>query len=376
MHRPARRHLARFADFAIPWAIGLFLVLVVLDERGSTHQATRRRPRPACCSSIVQAVALRWRRERARAGRRGRPAGRRPRLPAALPARSSCRSPACSSSGRWRRVRPPRGLARSAWPALLVLVGDELLHHHRRRTPSSRWALAVGAWALGEAARNRRVGDRGGGRGAPSADEQARIARELHDVIAHSVSMIVVQAARRRRRLRRAPRPGPRRAALDRAGRARRAARAAPAARRRCGPARRGDPTEPQPGLDRLDELAEPAARRRPRGGGPPRGRPARAAGRRRPVGLPDRPGGAHQHAAPRPRHARRGDAPLRAPTRSRSTCATTAGRRRRATATRRPRPGRHARARRAARRHARGRARCPTAATASTPACRWSAAP
>ena len=55
-------------------------------------------------------------------------------------------------------------------------------------------ALAVGAWALGEAARNRRVAISGESRRAV-ADEQARIARELHDVIAHSVSMMVVQAA-------------------------------------------------------------------------------------------------------------------------------------------------------------------------------------
>jgi Histidine kinase len=55
-------------------------------------------------------------------------------------------------------------------------------------------ALAVGSWALGEAARNRRVAISEEARRAVS-EEQARIARELHDVIAHSVSVIVVQAA-------------------------------------------------------------------------------------------------------------------------------------------------------------------------------------
>jgi signal transduction histidine kinase len=86
------------------------------------------------------------------------------------------------------------------------------------------------------------------------AEEQARIARELHDVVAHSVSVMVVQAA----------------AADDvfdtRPDRAREALRAIEAAgrdalvelRRLLGSVR-GDRAEyaPQPGLDRLDELVE-----------------------------------------------------------------------------------------------------------------------
>jgi signal transduction histidine kinase len=86
------------------------------------------------------------------------------------------------------------------------------------------------------------------------AEEQARIARELHDVVAHNVSVMVVQAA----------------AANDvfetRPERAREAIRAIEATgrgalvelRRLLGSVRGGDAEyAPQPGLDRIDELVD-----------------------------------------------------------------------------------------------------------------------
>ena len=55
-------------------------------------------------------------------------------------------------------------------------------------------AIAVVAWALGEASRNRRQAIAESARRAVS-EEQGRIARELHDVLAHNITVIVVQAA-------------------------------------------------------------------------------------------------------------------------------------------------------------------------------------
>lgn len=54
-------------------------------------------------------------------------------------------------------------------------------------------ALLVAAWAVGEAVRTRREGQREQVRVALT-EERLRIARELHDVVAHSMSLIAVQA--------------------------------------------------------------------------------------------------------------------------------------------------------------------------------------
>jgi signal transduction histidine kinase len=83
------------------------------------------------------------------------------------------------------------------------------------------------------------------------AEEQARIARELHDVIAHTLSVIVVQAAAARDVLASQPeRAGEALAAVEAA------ARGALGELRRLLSTVRGDATfAPQPGLEQLDEL-------------------------------------------------------------------------------------------------------------------------
>jgi signal transduction histidine kinase len=92
------------------------------------------------------------------------------------------------------------------------------------------------------------------------ADERARIARELHDIVGHSVSVMTVQAAAVRRLLR--PEQERERDALlavEHTGR-----EALAEMRRMVGVLRRSEEAEtlaPQPGLDQLEALVEKARR-------------------------------------------------------------------------------------------------------------------
>jgi signal transduction histidine kinase len=245
-----RKHLQRLADIAIPWGVGVFLVLVVVDE-----QATPTAWLPLLLGLVlaaVQGMALRWRRSRPELVMVAALAGG---LGIQLVAPEIVLPIAgYFAIGSLAAARPPR-------VSLLGLAGLEALAATNFATTTVEdtvfaMALAVVAWALGEAARSRRATSREEARRAV-AEEQARIARELHDVIAHSVSVIIVQAGAADAVFE--ERPDQARAALrsiERSGRdALRELRLLLSAVR---PDTAADATHPQPGLDRLDELAEP----------------------------------------------------------------------------------------------------------------------
>jgi signal transduction histidine kinase len=242
-----RWNLAPVADVLVPWGTGVLLALIAIDARATPTDW------PwlivGLALAAIQGAALRWRRrypERVTAVTLAAAAAFVPIAPdTVIPFAPLFAVHSLAAT------RPPR-------VSLLGLAGLEAvcaLNFLTTNVGDSTFtmALAVGSWALGEAARNRRVAISEEARRAVS-EEQARIARELHDVIAHSVSVIVVQAAAADDVF--DERPDQARAALrsiehtgrDALGELRRLLSAVQAA----------DPSGPQPGLDRLDELAAP----------------------------------------------------------------------------------------------------------------------
>ena len=165
---------------------------------------------------------------------------------------------------RERRVALPAGVA------TIALLAAPLAHRHEHGWIDVAIQLGVLTvpWFFGESLRTRRAylaeleakaerleRDREENVRRAAAAEQARIARELHDVIAHSVSVMVVQAAAANdvfeaqpARAREAVR------SIEATGRA-----ALTELRRLLGIVRTPDdePYEPQPGLDRLGDLLE-----------------------------------------------------------------------------------------------------------------------
>ncbi|OKI33236.1 two-component sensor histidine kinase [Saccharothrix sp. CB00851] len=136
-------------------------------------------------------------------------------------------------------------------PALVLLLGVISLNFRTTTAEDTQFVMAVAVvvCAVGEAVRNRRVALAQAAQRAVG-EEQARIARELHDVIAHGVSVIVVQAAaaddvfdQRPDRAREALR------SIDATGRA-----TLEELRKLLGAVR----PEERPGLDRLADLVEP----------------------------------------------------------------------------------------------------------------------
>jgi signal transduction histidine kinase len=250
VRRPVKSRLRRLGGAWIPLGVAVFLVLVAGDEEPSRPGLGLEEL--AMVLGVVQGAALHWRRKR-------------PELVMAVVLVSGfgyqlivpeivLPIAGFFAVGSLAANRPPRvsliGLA-----ALLGLAATNFFTAIVEDAVFAL-ALAVGAWALGEAARNRSKAIEEESRRA-AGDEQARIARELHDVIAHSVSVIVVQASAADDVF--DTRPDQARAALrsiEQAGRD--ALRELRTLLGGGGSTGGTDPTKPQPGLARLDELAEP----------------------------------------------------------------------------------------------------------------------
>ena len=103
---------------------------------------------------------------------------------------------------------PRRQAVRAGVTAIAVAVGGYLLAGNNAGSGISGMLAFVAAWFIGDSVRSRRAyiaaveeraeraeSEREAQALRAVAEEQARIARELHDVVAHSVSVIAVQAA-------------------------------------------------------------------------------------------------------------------------------------------------------------------------------------
>ncbi|GAA1283196.1 histidine kinase [Saccharothrix xinjiangensis] len=173
-------------DVVVPVVVALFGAVLVLG----TSQQVAAVAVPAALAALVSGAALWW--------RRSRPV---PVTAVALVCGLAVQLvapmtvfpfPALFAVGSLAAARPPR----LSLPALVLLLGLISLNFRTTTAEDTQFVLAVAVvvWALGEAVRNRRVAVAQAAERAV-AEEQARIARELHDVIAHGVSVIVVQAA-------------------------------------------------------------------------------------------------------------------------------------------------------------------------------------
>jgi signal transduction histidine kinase len=247
---PSRRQLTALADRVIPSGVALFLALSAIDE-----YATPTWWLPLVVSvglGMALGAALWWRR-------------RRPELVTGFVLAAGLAYhllvpevvlPVAGffAVGSLAAARPPR-VSLLGLGGLLALAGANFFTSTAGDALFTM-GLAVGAWALGEVVRSRHAAVQEGSRRAVT-EERARLARELHDVIAHSVSVIVVQAAAADHVFE--ERPDQARTALrsiEAAGRdAQRELRRLLAAVRTDATA---DVAHPQPGLGRLDELTAP----------------------------------------------------------------------------------------------------------------------
>jgi signal transduction histidine kinase len=152
--------------------------------------------------------------------------------------------------------------ASAALPVAGMLLGAHISEQQTAVDYAILAFISLGAWTGGLLVRRRAdqveraLRDSGEMARTAVAEERARIARELHDVVAHSVSIIAVQAGAAERQLRRDPDR-----AEEHVGVIRRTAHETMTEMRRLLDVLRTEDASyaPQPGLSRLEELLEEA---------------------------------------------------------------------------------------------------------------------
>ena len=147
--------------------------------------------------------------------------------------------------------RPGRRSVRGARPAVRRPRPDVAA---RRRRPD---AAARGGRLAAEADERALRETRGRASRAAAAEERRRCARELHDVVAHGVSVMVIQAGAARQVVRTVAGPGRGGAARGRGDRPRGDGRAAAVPRRPRATTARRPGLAPQPGIDQLGALVD-----------------------------------------------------------------------------------------------------------------------
>ena len=206
---------------------------------------------------------------------------------------------------------------------LLPFIGASATHDFEVSDLAAALVFFVGPWTVGVATRERTERaeeavaradrlerDRELEAARVAQEERTRIARELHDIVSHSISVVTIQTQAVRRRLG----PDHAREAEDLAAVEATAREALAEMRRLFGVLRTDGESAslaPQPGLSELGRLVEQTSTGDLLRHAPRRGRPRRAEPGPRPGGVPDRPGGPHQRPAPQRRPSRHGDVAL-----------------------------------------------------------------